>query len=151
MGERKAPRTVARNKRFENEKAINPGDESPSSRESTPLQMKKKSNSQAAPARIITDDEIRDYAYHLYQQSGCIPGHDVENWLEAQACLEASIPREHSHTRLHRHRHSHAAAPSAAVPTIVTLESDSPDELEVVGAVVIEKILPGQSVRTARR
>lgn len=40
-----------------------------------------------------TEDENRDYAYHLYEQSGCIPGRDLENWLEASACLKANVPR----------------------------------------------------------
>jgi hypothetical protein len=50
-----------------------------------------------------TEDDIRDYAYHLYVQSGCLPGHDLENWLEATACLKANIPSHQSRTRLHRH------------------------------------------------
>jgi len=53
-----------------------------------------------------SDDEIRDYAYHLYQQSTCAPGHDLDNWLEATACLKANIPAHQSGTRLHRHVNS---------------------------------------------
>ena len=53
--------------------------------------MKKKSQPSNAAARPITEDEIRDYAYHLYQQSGCVAGRDVENWFEAKACLEAVL------------------------------------------------------------
>lgn len=53
----------------------------------------------------FTDDDIRDYAFHLYQQTGCKPGHDLENWLEAKACLEANIAMDQSHSRLHRHNH----------------------------------------------
>jgi len=49
------------------------------------------------------DEEVRDYAYHLYQQSACAPGHDLDNWLEATACLKANIPADQSGTRLHRH------------------------------------------------
>lgn len=50
------------------------------------------------------DEElIRDYAAHLWEQSGRVPGHDLDNWLEAKACLEAAIPRHESHRRLHRH------------------------------------------------
>jgi hypothetical protein len=113
--------------------------------------MKKKSHPSTAPARTVTEDEIRDYAYHLYQQGGCIPGHDVENWIEAKACLEANIPREHSHTRLHHHRHPPAAGSRTGVPTIVPLESDSPENLVLIGGVVIEEILPGQPVRTTQR
>lgn len=50
------------------------------------------------------DEElIRDYAQHIYEQSGRIPGRDLDNWLEARACLEACIPRHQLHTRLQRH------------------------------------------------
>ncbi len=49
------------------------------------------------------EEDVRDYAYHLYVQGGCVPGHDLDNWLEAEACLSANIPTEHSHSRLHRH------------------------------------------------
>ena len=50
-----------------------------------------------------SEDEIRDYAYHLYQQGNCVPGHDLDNWLEATACLKANIPAHRSGTRLHQH------------------------------------------------
>jgi hypothetical protein len=49
------------------------------------------------------EDEIRDYAHHLYVQSGCIPGRDEDNWREAEACLSMGIPRHRAHTRLHHH------------------------------------------------
>lgn len=51
----------------------------------------------------FTEEDIRDYAFHLYEQSGCIPGRDLDNWLEAKACLEANIPRHSVHSRLQRH------------------------------------------------
>lgn len=51
----------------------------------------------------FTDDDIRAYAEHLYEQSGRIPGRDLDNWLEAKACLEANIPRNESHRRLQHH------------------------------------------------
>ncbi len=47
-----------------------------------------------------TDEEIRDYAYHLYEQSGCIPGRDLENWIEARDILRANIPRTQPETQL---------------------------------------------------
>ena len=50
--------------------------------------MKKYANSPADPPQI-TDDDIRSYAYHLYEQSGRAPNRDLENWLEAKACLLA--------------------------------------------------------------
>lgn len=39
-----------------------------------------------------TDDEIREYAHHLYVQSGRIPGRDLENWVEAEACMRTLPP-----------------------------------------------------------
>lgn len=96
------------------------------------------------PVREPTDDEIRDYAFHLYQQSGCLPGHDLENWLEAKACLEANIPRELSHTRHHRlRRHAQPAASPAGFVAFAAsgpalLEADDPD---AVGSVVVEEVL----------
>jgi len=50
-----------------------------------------------------SEDEIRDYANHLYVQRGSVHGHDRDDWLEAQACLGASIPKESSRTRMHHH------------------------------------------------
>lgn len=45
----------------------------------------------AKPAAIPapTEAEVRDLAYHLYEQSGCTPGRDLDNWLEASAVLQA--------------------------------------------------------------
>ena len=53
----------------------------------------------SAPA---DEQEIRDYAYHLYDQSGFIAGRDLDNWLEAKACLSSGIPKAESHLRLHQ-------------------------------------------------
>ena len=50
-----------------------------------------------------SEDAIRDYAYHLYQQGNCVPGHDLDNWLEATACLKANVPPHEAGTRLHRY------------------------------------------------
>lgn len=30
------------------------------------------------------EEEIRQVAYEIYVKSGCIPGRDLENWLEAE-------------------------------------------------------------------
>jgi hypothetical protein len=59
------------------------------------------------------EDDIRDYAYHLYVQSGCIPGRDLDNWLEAKACLSACVPISESHTRLQRQSPKRKARASA--------------------------------------
>ena len=37
------------------------------------------------------DEAIRDYAYHLYEQSGFLPNRDLDNWLEATAILKINI------------------------------------------------------------
>jgi len=37
-----------------------------------------------------THAEIAGRAYHLFSASGCIPGHDVEHWLQAEAQLTAA-------------------------------------------------------------
>ena len=50
-----------------------------------------------------SEAEIRDYANHLYVQGGSVPGHEHDDWLEAEACLNANIPKESSRTRMHHH------------------------------------------------
>jgi hypothetical protein len=35
-------------------------------------------------------DEIAGRAYNLFSASGCIPGHDVDHWLQAEAQLFAA-------------------------------------------------------------
>ena len=57
----------------------------------------------SATAPQPSDDEIRDYANHLYVQHGSLNGHDRDDWLEAEACLRANIPKEFSRTRMHHH------------------------------------------------
>ena len=78
----------------------------------------------------FTDEDIRDYAFHLYQQSGCVPGHDLENWLEAKACLEANIAKDQSQSRLHRQRHPEAYE----VLTVLTIETESSSPLNLLEA-----------------
>lgn len=31
-----------------------------------------------------TDQEIRNHAAQIFVQNGCVPGHDVDNWLQAE-------------------------------------------------------------------
>ncbi len=72
----------------------------------TPSKYMKKQptdNSRSSPAPQPSEAEIRDYAKHLFVQHGCIDGHAHEDWLEAEACLRANIPKESSRTRLHHH------------------------------------------------
>jgi hypothetical protein len=57
----------------------------------------------SAPAPHLPENEIRDYANHLYVQRGGLNGYDHDDWLEAEACLRAHIPKEASRTRMHHH------------------------------------------------
>ncbi len=59
--------------------------------------------SQPAARPAASEAEIRDYANHLYVQRGSVHGRDHDDWLEAEACLGASIPKESSRTRMHHH------------------------------------------------
>ena len=67
----------------------------------------------AAPS----EDDIRDYAYHLYQQSNCAPGQDLDNWLEAIACLRANIPAYRSGTRLYQYVNERASSEPSLLST----------------------------------
>ena len=64
-----------------------------------------------------SDELVRDYAQHLYEQNGRIPGRDLDNWLEAKACLEANIPRHRSHARL-QNRPASAGPAEACEPPV---------------------------------
>jgi hypothetical protein len=47
-----------------------------------------------APVRPESDEqEIREFAFWLYQQGRCEPGHDLANWHDAIAWLKAKISR----------------------------------------------------------
>ncbi len=64
--------------------------------------MKRKNNVKASePTRFEpTEDDIRAYAYHLYEQRGRDPGHDLDDWLEARAYLQSLSKPHRSHSRL---------------------------------------------------
>ena len=43
-----------------------------------------------------SEDDIRDYAYHLYERSNFETGHDLDHWFEASAFLSANgAPQRH--------------------------------------------------------
>ena len=65
----------------------------------TPPPAKETSATAASPSEV----EIREYARHLYVQRGSLNGYDCDDWLEAEACLRANIPKESSRTRMHHH------------------------------------------------
>jgi hypothetical protein len=64
--------------------------------------MSTKSAHTSVPSSLLSEDSIRDYAYHLYDQSGFAAGRDLDNWLEAKACLSSGIPKSESNIRLHQ-------------------------------------------------
>jgi len=64
--------------------------------------MSTKSPHTSASAHALSEDEIRDYAYHLYDQGGRAAGRDLDNWLEAKACLSSGVPKAESRLRLHQ-------------------------------------------------
>jgi len=74
----------------------------------------------SSPSAALTDDAIRDYAFHLYEQSGCTPGRDDDNWHEATAFLNSNIPAHRSNNspqdhaaetaNSHANSNSHASA-----------------------------------------
>ena len=97
----------------------------------------KSKKSEPVPVPAPTEDEIRDYAQHLYEQSGRQPGHDEENWFEAKACLEANIPKQDTRRRLHRHRtHELLDGVEYATVEIRSLEPLAIPESRVAGMVL---------------
>jgi len=88
--------------------------------------MKNKSNRPLILSKP-SDADISDYAFHLYQQSSCAPGHDLDNWFEATACLNANIPAHHSGARLHHHVNGPASYESHALGDEVGRNAHSSD------------------------
>jgi hypothetical protein len=44
--------------------------------------------SQATPNKEILDDEIARRAHELFKRRGCEPGHDIDDWLQAERELD---------------------------------------------------------------
>ena len=45
-----------------------------------------------SPSKVVIErDELAQLAYELYQRRGGEPGHDVEDWLEAERILMKKI------------------------------------------------------------
>ena len=94
--------------------------------------MKMKSKGPSPSRRAPTDDEIRDYALHLFQQSGCVPGLYLENWLEARLCLEANLTKRYAQARVRRRRRPQPADEVTLVAIRATV-TRTMDELESDG------------------
>jgi Protein of unknown function (DUF2934) len=83
-----------------------------------------KNNTLHSPAfNTPNEAEIRDYAYHLYEQSNRVPARDFENWMEAKACVEARIPAHASHMRLQHY---------IAIHGYGNIDTETPPEIEQV-------------------
>ncbi len=48
------------------------------------LGSKKAKPPAAAPNPVIDPGEVAKIAYELYEQSGCQPGHELDDWLKAE-------------------------------------------------------------------
>jgi hypothetical protein len=35
----------------------------------------------------LREELVRELAYQFYEQRGCVPGHDLEDWFAAEAIL----------------------------------------------------------------
>ncbi len=58
------------------------------------MPSKKRKSKQQLPSGVAIDrDELARLAYELYQLRGGEPGHDVEDWLEAERILKEKITR----------------------------------------------------------
>ena len=96
----------------------------------TTIPTKNPSALSSAPVQEPGEDAIRDYAYHLYQQGGGTPGRDLDDWLEARACLKANIPPHCSHSRLHLHVNAPGnggylvGSPAAAIRELAVLRRE---------------------------
>ncbi len=60
-----------------------------------------------------TEEEIREYAHHIYVNSGWLPGRDLDNWLEA----EAHLMNEWEARRAGHSRPQHGHRPATAKTT----------------------------------
>ena len=51
----------------------------------------KTSQRKSGPAVTLTHEKIAQRAEHIWRQTGCLPGHDEQNWHEAEAQLKAEL------------------------------------------------------------
>lgn len=66
-----------------------------------------------------SEDEIREYAHHLYIKSGWLPGRDLDNWLEAEAYLIAERQeRRAPHRTPHRSTPAHLKSRTPHTPEL---------------------------------
>lgn len=56
-------------------------------------QKSKISNVSDTGSLQLTEDLIRMRAYQLFEKRGCRPGHDVDDWLEAEVEVMGDKPK----------------------------------------------------------
>ena len=74
--------------------------------------MKTKNQSRAE----VTEEDIRAYAAHLYEQSGRVAGRDLDNWLEAEQCLRACAANPSALAGYRRHVSKHGTPRGFTMP-----------------------------------
>ena len=59
---------------------------------------------ESAGSLELTEEIIRERAHQVYEQRGCEPGHDLDDWLQAEAEIAGKKPasRAESTTKLHK-------------------------------------------------
>ena len=51
----------------------------------------------AVPGPVIDPGEVAKIAYELYEQRGCQPGHEVDDWLEAEDLVRRRCASKKKH------------------------------------------------------
>jgi Protein of unknown function (DUF2934) len=52
--------------------------------ETTAVPAIRKNGGATAPTPIDLEAQIRQRAYELYEERGCMPGHETEDWIRAE-------------------------------------------------------------------
>jgi hypothetical protein len=79
----------------------------------------------------ISDEAIKERAYHIWVREGCPHGRDFEHWVQAQVELEAEQPRGNgappkAKTAAPRRTVAKAAAKVAAAPKVAKPAAEKP-------------------------
>ena len=84
-----------------------------------------------------SDDEIRDFAYHLFEQGDHAPGQDLAHWFEASAFLSSNqAPQHHGTHHNPPIKQRGAATPGNAkrMPRLADADIRQPSTRELAGA-----------------
>ncbi len=71
------------------------------------------------PAKKVTEDQIREAAYHLWEQSGGAHGSDKDHWLQAEQALKTAPAKKRSTRKA-------AAKPAAKKKPAAKAAADKP-------------------------